>query len=153
MLLYIEKNTLKKLKGNTVMAGEYSSMITRSSNLYGFGLVESMLGLALIAVLVLTVLSANVPAVGWTRQADKELRVSRFAFAVLEAVRANAEGIDFEKPVSLAQLPLENPDNIPASVETEKEAGLGRVYLVRVQAGDGVKWPCTTLLTLVRGSG
>ncbi|WP_054692609.1 prepilin-type N-terminal cleavage/methylation domain-containing protein [Syntrophomonas palmitatica] len=116
----------------------------------GFSLMETMAALAIVCLIACLVLSISVAAADWTQQAGRGFKVGHYAFSILEAIRAEADVLDFDKPILLSQLMLANPEGIPAVIEVKKEEALSSVYYIRVQAGDGDNWPLLKLQTLVR---
>jgi prepilin-type N-terminal cleavage/methylation domain-containing protein len=124
----------------------------RTKNPGGFTLVEVIIGSAILAVLALFLFAAAYPARMAINQADSETVASHMAFAVLEAIRAEAPDLDLDGTVALDDLDLSNPNNLKVAVDAEQDSMLPDLYLVTVRVEEpGGKGKPVIMRTLIRG--
>jgi|GEM_PF-3465305 len=117
----------------------------------GFTLVEVITSVAILALLSLLVFTASSAWRMALKQAGNETMAASMAFAVLEAIRAEASELDLNN-AGFNDLGLTNPRNFKVTVEAEPEGILPDLYLVTVRVEErndnGI---LVTMRTLVRG--
>jgi len=117
----------------------------------GFTLVEMITSAAILALVSLLVFGASCPMRIAIKQAASETMASSMAFAVLDAIRAEAPDLDLGGSLDLNDLGLSNPNNLKVTVQTEQDISLPDLYLVTVTVKEQNAHACpVTMRTLVR---
>lgn len=134
-----------------VFSGGRSIIMNATNKNKGFTLVEVIIALSLLALLALFVAGVALPIRTATQQAKNETLASNMAFAVLEAIRVQARGLDLDRSVTLNELGLTNPNNLRVTIICKKDVQLPDIYLVCVEvAGGGNLQKSVTMCSMVR---
>ncbi|MGE5389701.1 MAG: Tfp pilus assembly protein FimT/FimU [Deltaproteobacteria bacterium] len=117
----------------------------------GFTLLEVIIGVAILGVLSLFIVGAIYPVRMSIRQAENETLASNMAFAVLEAIRAEAEDLDLDGNVTVNDLDLTDPDRFQIMIQSDRDVSLPDIYQVNVRVEvKGMKGGAVTMCTLIR---
>ena len=120
----------------------------------GFTLVEVILGAAILGLLSLFLAGAACPLIIGIEQAENETLASNMAFAVLEAIRAEAEDLDLDSPLTLYDLGLSNPNNLIVTIYSEQDMETPELYQVSVQVDTrGRRHGSVSMCTVIRRCG
>ncbi len=120
----------------------------------GFTLVEVIIALSLLAVLAVFMVRAAFPIRMAAQQAENETLASNMAFAVLEAIRAEAEDLDLDSSLTLYELGLSNPNNLIVTIYSEQDMETPELYQVSVQVDTrGRRHGSVSMCTVIRRCG
>jgi len=117
----------------------------------GFTLVEVVISVAIIAILSLFLINAGYTARTGIKQTKCETIQSNMAFAVLDAIRAEADDLDLNDTVTLADLGLANPNSLQVTIISERDDMLPDLYVLTVQVEEpNGRCESLTMYTLIR---
>lgn len=74
------------------------------------------------------------------------------AFAVLEAIRAEAPDLDLDAPLTIYDVGLSNPNNLIVTIHSEQDIDIPEIYRVSVEVQTrGRRHGIVSMCTLIRG--